>query len=176
MIINMRKVYNSKVFLGTSILGKIYKVNINYIKENRIEIKKVEKEIFINIPKKYQKNEKNKEIIDDCIKEIYEEIAKKELENIMEFVRYIYGFAPEEFKIKRLENDYYIYKNKTLTINPDIIQFNKDIIYSTIIKAFCKIKYREGSKNYKENIEKGMREYEKLKNNEKIMKKLKKVS
>lgn len=176
MIVNMKKTYNSKSFLGTSILGKIYKVNINYIKENKIEIKKLEKEITINLPKKYQKSEKNKEIIDDCIKEIYEEIARKELENMMEFMRYIYGFAPEEFKIKRLENKYCMYIRNTLIINPDIIRFNKDIIYSTVIQAFCKIKYREGSNNYKKSIERGIKEYEKLKNTEEIEEKMKKVS
>ena len=54
--------------------------------------------------------------------------------------------------------------NKTLVINPDIAAFSKEIINTTIIKAFCKVKYREGSKKYEKAIEKGLDLYELYKN------------
>lgn len=78
----------------------------------------------------------------------------------MEFARHVFGVAPEDYKIKRINEGYYKYSNKILTINPDIAAFSRKIIYTTIIKAFCKVKYREGSKNYEKAIEKGIREYE----------------
>ena len=65
----------------------------------------------------------------------------------------------EDFKIKRLSNEYYKYSNKTLTINPDIVQFSEEMIYTTILRAFCKIKYRAGSKNYLNAMEIALKEY-----------------
>ena len=66
----------------------------------------------------------------------------------------------------------FIFFDKKITINPDIAAFSREVIYTTVIKAFCKVKYREGSKNYENEIEKGLREYE-LYNNREIISKRK---
>ena len=162
MILNFARKFIQKSYFSVSLLGKSLKLNINYSKVNNPEVNKFENEINISIPIRY-KHSDNMDIINLCIQKLYHEIAISELENAMEFARHIYGFAPEEFKIKRLTNDYIKYANKTLTIDPDIVQFSEEIIYTTIIKTFCKIKYRNGSKNYLNSLEFGLKEYERYK-------------
>ena len=50
-------------------------------------------------------------------------------------------------------------KNK-LFINPDIIKYNRSVINTTIIQAFCKIKYRTNSNSYKKLLNEALSKYE----------------
>lgn len=165
MIINMKRTFIHKTYFTVSILGKAYKLNINYAKRENVKVERLANEVNIILPNIY-KNSNNEEIINMCIQKIYNEVAGRELENAMEFARHVLGFAPEDYKIKRINEGYYKYSNKILTINPDIAAFSREVIYTSLIKAFCKVKYREGSKNYEKAIEKGLREYEIYKNEE----------
>ena len=163
MIINMKRTFIHKTYFTVSILGKAYKLNIKYEKRENVKVERLENEINIILPNIY-KNSNNEEIINMCIQKIYNEVAGREVENAMEFARHVFGFAPEDYKIKRINEGYYKYSNKILTINPDIAAFSREVIYTSLIKVFCKVKYREGSKNYEKAIEKGIREYEIYKN------------
>ena len=163
MIINMKRTFIHKTYFTVSILGKAYKLNINYAKRENVKIERLENEINIILPNIY-KNSNNEEIINMCVQKIYDEVAGREVENAMEFARYVFGFAPEDYKIKRINDGYYKYSNKILTINPDIAAFSREVIYTSLIKEFCNTKYRKGSKNYEKAIEKGIREYEIYKN------------
>ena len=71
------------------------------------------------------------------------------------------GFAPEDYQIKRLK-DSFIKNNrdKTIIINPDIVKYNKKIIETSLIQAFCKTKYREDTKLYKNLLQKSLEKYE----------------
>ena len=94
--------------------------------------------------------------------------AKTDLEYSLELVRHILKFAPEDYKIERLSNEYYkISRTKTLIINPDIVQYSKEIINTTLIQAFCKIKFKSNTKAYKENIKSALYYYEEYKNSHK---------
>ena len=159
MLENIKETFLPKTYFSISILGRNYKLNIKYEKIKDIVIEKLENEINIELPKEYKK-ENNMEIINICIQKIYDEVARVELEYAMEFARHIYNFAPEDYEIKRLKNSYFKYTNGILILNPDIVEYNKEIIYSSIIKAFCSIKHRKGSKNYQSALEKGIKEYE----------------
>ena len=163
MILNFKKIFIQKSYFSIGLLGKNLKLNISYSNVNDAEVSKSENEINIILPMQY-KHSDNMNIVNLCIQKLYNEVAIFELEYAMEFARHIFGFAPEDFKIKRLANDYYKYTNKTLIVNPDIVQFSEEIIYTTIIKAFCKIKHRNGSKKYLDSLEFGLKEYEKYKN------------
>ena len=89
-------------------------------------------------------------------------LANTELEYSLELARYIFKFAPEDYKIERLNDVFYkTIKNKVLIINPDIMQYSRDIINTTILQAFCKMKYKVNSKAYKEALENAMNKYEK---------------
>jgi len=163
MILNFKKIFIQKSYFSICLLGKNLKLNIDYSNVKDAEVNKFENEINIILPMHY-KHSDNMNIINLCIQKLYNEVAILELEYAMEFARHILGFAPEDFKIIRLANDYYKYANKTLTVNPDIVQFSEEIIFTTIIKAFCKIKYRYGSKKYLDFLDRGLKEYEKYKN------------
>lgn len=172
MIINLKRNFKHKTYLTIGILGKGYRLNIKYDKNENIKIKRLENEVNIILPNIYR-DSNNEDMVNLCIQKIYNEIAGREVDNAMEFARFVFGFAPEDYKIKRISDGYYKYSNKILIINPDIAAYSKEVIYTTVIKAFCKVKYREGSNNYKTAIEKGLKEFELYKNTHKYL--LKKV-
>lgn len=174
MIISMKRSFIHKTYFTVSVLGKAYKLNIKYAKREIVKVERLENEINIILPNIY-KNSNNEEIINICIQKIYNEVAEREIENAMEFARYVFRFSPEDYIIKRMRDEYYKYSNKIITINPDIVAFSREVIYTCIIKAFCKVKYREGSKNYEKAIEKGLREYEIYKKENKEVKLWRKV-
>lgn len=163
MIINFKKVFMQNSYLSVSVLGRSFKLNIQFSNVNIIELNKSENEIIITLPKRY-KNSDNMDIINLSIQKLYNKIATEEVEYAMEFARHIFRFAPEDYKIKRLNNSYYKCSNKIITINPDIVQFSREVIYTTILRAFCKIQYKANSKNYKDALEYGLKEYNIYKN------------
>ena len=165
MVLDFKNLFIQKTYFSVSLLGKNLKLNVDYSKVNNVEVDLLENDINIVLPIKY-KNSDNINIINLCIQKLYTDVANYELEFAMEFARHTFGFAPEEFKIKRLEDSYYKYSAKTLIINPDIVQFSEEVIYTTVIKAFCNIKHRCGSKQYLIALERGLNEYAKYKNNE----------
>ncbi len=162
-LLKFENTFIQKSYLTISILGKSYKLNIKYIYSNNIELIKENNSFKLLLPKKYIKTD-NIEIINFVIQKLYSKIAPKEVEDCIELVRYIVKFAPEDYSIKRLNNSFYkINKNKILIINPDIVQFNKDIIINTLIQAFCKIKYKSNTKSYKTNLINFLKKYEEYK-------------
>ena len=159
-ILKFENKFIQKSYLTVSILGKSYKLNIKYVSSNIVELVKQDNFFDLYLPKKYLKTD-NIEIINQVIQKLYSEIAPKEIENSLEFVRHILKFAPEDYRIERLQNEYYkTAKNKVLIINPDIVQYSKEVINTTLIQAFCKLKYRVNSNSYKTNLMNYMQRYE----------------
>lgn len=162
-ILNFEKKFISKSYLTISVLGNSYKLNIKYSASKVVELIKKDNDFELILPKKY-KNMDNLEIVNQTIKKLYSEIAPKELEYSLELVRHIVKFAPEDYSIERLKNCYYKVVNKNcLIINPDIVQYNREIINTTLIQAFCKMKFKVNSKAYKENLCRAMNCYENYK-------------
>lgn len=162
-ILKFENKFISKSYLTISILGKSHKLNIKYTSSNIIELLKKDDLCFeLTLPKKY-KNRDNIDIINQVIGKLYSEIAPPKIETSLELIRYILKFAPEDYKIERLKDSFYKIKNKVLYINPDIIQYNTEIINTTLIQAFCKIKYKTNSKAYKEYISNSLEKYENYK-------------
>lgn len=162
--LNYEKNFISKSYLTISVLGKNYKLNIKYSNLKIIKLIKNDVNFDLILPKQY-KNIDNLDVINQTIQKLYSEIAPKELEYSLEFVRHIVNFAPEDYRIERLQNCYYkIVKKNFLIINPDIMQYGREIINSTLIQAFCKMKFKPNSKSYKENLSKFMNSYENYKN------------
>lgn len=141
------------------LLGEDCKVIINYknLKKPTLEVEG--KNIKICLPNKYKKLNRN-EILEKLIEKLYDVIAEKELELIMEKVRKTLGFAPEDYQIKRLENKMAecITDDGIIIINPDIMQYNKKTIEYILIHEFCHLKYKTHSKKFNELIDKNIRE------------------
>lgn len=175
-IINFSKQTLNKSYLSIGVLGKSLKLNIKYIKNNTgIELIKKDLEIDLLLPIKY-KNLNNMGIINSAIMKLYSKIAYTEIENSLELARHIFKFAPEDYKIEKLNGVFYkIQKNKVLVISPDIMQFNQNIINTTILQAFCKMKYKANSKAYKDALENALNEFEKYKKKTTTSKKALKV-
>src|SRR5699024_3953010 len=83
------------------ILGRTYEVQVNYkiIKMPTLDIEG--RNIKITLPIKYKKLE-NKETIQALIQKMYQMIAEKEIETIMEKTRVMTGLAPEDYQIQEL--------------------------------------------------------------------------
>lgn len=162
-IINFKEKTINKAYLAVSVLGNSLKLNIKYTNKNNIELNQKETEIDLILPKEYKNND-NTRIINMSIEKLYNKIAETEIEYAMEIARHILGFAPEDYSLKRLDNEYYKCYKKQIIINPDIVRFNREIIDTTVIQAFCKIKYKPNSIAYKKLLNLAIEEYELYKN------------
>jgi len=143
------------------IFGNKYKMHIKY-KNTKVPELNLEKEtINIILPNKYKKVNKD-QIINLLIDNMYNKIAKIEIESIMEKVRIMLGFAPENYEIKKMNDELAkCLKNKEIIINPDIVKFNKEIVEYIIIHQFCHLKYKTHSKRFIELLEKYVPNYKK---------------
>ena len=153
------------------LLGEECRVKINY-KNLKKPILSVEgKDIKICLPNKYKKLNRD-EILVKLIEKLYDVVANKEIEIIMEKVRKILGFAPEDYTIKRLNNKMADCVTETgiITINPDIVKYDKETIEYILIHEFCHLKYKTHSRKFGEMIKENIKDYKKY---EKISKKIK---
>lgn len=153
------------------LLGENCKVIINYknLKKPTLEVEG--KNIKICLPNKYKKLNRD-EILEKLIEKLYDVVANKEIEIIMEKVRKSLGFAPEDYTIKRLKNKMAdcITDNSFIVVNPDIVQYDRNTIEYILIHEFCHLKYKTHSKKFNEMID------EKVKNKKlynKILKEIK---
>lgn len=157
MMINKSKLY--KTYLTVAILGKAFKLNVEYKRISEIKLDVSENKLNLFLPLN-RKNLNNDSIINTAIKQLYEKLAEEKIEYYMESVRYLLGFSPDDYRIARLDNMIYRCVGKNIIINPDIIQYSEGVIYTTIIQAFCKAKYRFNTSNYKTAIASAMKKYE----------------
>ena len=158
-VLKFKKVVNNQTYLTVSVLGNSLKLNVKYTNTSSIELNKKQNEIDLFLPKFY-KNIDNIDVINMAIQKLYSTIAETEIEYAMEVARHILKFAPEDYSIKRLNNEFYKCTKNKIIINPDIVKFNREIINTTIIQAFCKIKYKSNSIAYKQLLNNAINEYE----------------
>ena len=151
---NKRKFNNKIIYM----LGKQYNLVINYTNINVPEVNMEKEKIEILLPNKYKKID-NTEILKLIINKIYDTMAEQEIEMAMEKARVLLGFAPEDYKIEKMEKTLAKCENKIITINPDIIFFDRKIIEYVIIHEYCHLKYKTHSKRFEETIEKYVKNY-----------------
>jgi predicted metal-dependent hydrolase len=148
------------------LLGEDCKVIINYKNLKKPTLTVEGKNIKISLPNKYKKLNRD-EILERLIEKLYDVVAEQELESIMEKVRKTLGFAPEDYKIKRLNNKMAecIIEEKIIIINPDIVKFDKETIEYILLHEFCHLKYKthcdKFNKIIKENIV-NLKKYERI--------------
>lgn len=143
------------------ILGENCEMKIRYknIKFPNVNIE--DKVIKVELPNKYKKVNNN-ELLELLSQKIYNVIAEREIERAMEKTRKLLGYAPEDYKIERMKN--IIGKcdsNKTITINPDIVKYKKEIIDYIVLHEFIHLKYKTHSKRFYENLKEYCKDYEK---------------
>lgn len=136
------------------LLGEDCKVTVNYKNLKKPTLTVEGKDIKICLPNKYKKLNKD-EILAKLIEKLYELVAQKEIEVIMEKVRKQLGFAPEDYKLKRMNNVMAdcITDESLIIVNPDIVKYDKETIEYILIHQFCHLKYKTHSKKFNEIID-----------------------
>lgn len=135
------------------LLGEDCKVIINYKNLKKPTLTVEGKDIKICLPNKYKKLNRE-EILVKLIEKLYDLVAEKEIEPIMEKVRKQLGFAPEDYEIKRINNKMAdcVTEKGVIVINPDIVKFDKQTIEYILIHEFAHLKYKTHSKKFNDMI------------------------
>lgn len=141
------------------VLGIDYRVKITYKNIRITELDIEGKTIKISLPNRYKKMS-NTEILDLAIEKMYEQIAKVEIERAMEKTRIMLGFAPEEYEIRKIKKLGKCEDNK-ITINPEIVKYNRKIIDYVVLNQYCHLKYKTYSKGFFNMLEKYCPDYQK---------------
>ena len=141
------------------VLGIDYRVKITYKNIKIAELDVENTTIKISLPNKYKKQE-NKTILDLAIEKMYEQIAKVEIENAIEKMRIILGFAPEDFEIRKMENKLGKCENQKITINPEIVKYPREMIEYVVLHQYCHLKYKNHCKSFYELLAKYQPNYE----------------
>lgn len=129
------------------VLGTDYKVKIVYKNIRIAQLDIEDKLIKISLPNKYKKENKEK-ILDMAIDKMYEQIAKVEVERAMEKTRILLGFAPEDYEIKKIKNGLGKCEDNKITINPEIVKYEREIIDYIVLHQYCHLKYKTHSKGF----------------------------
>lgn len=153
---------NNPNIQSVKIFGKNYDVKVAYKNIKTPELNLKENYIIeILLPNKYKKIG-NEEILQMSIEKMYEQIANSELEAIMEKVRLMLGIAPEEYVIAKIKGTLGKCKDgKTIIINPQLMQYKREIIEYIVIHEFCHLKYKTHCKKFYEILQKYVPEYKK---------------
>ena len=134
--VKARAVVNSSIERHpVPVLGVDYKVKIVYKNIKITELDVENKTIKISLPNKYKKMS-NKEILDLAIEKMYEQIANVEIERAME-------------------------KTRIITINTEIVKYNRKVIDYVVLHQYCHLKYKTHSKRFFEMLEKYQPDYKK---------------
>ena len=159
---NMVKVKNNVKIIErhpVEVLGNDYRVKIIYKNVKVAEVDVEEDTIKIILQNKY-KRVNNNQMLDFAIQKMYDAIAKVEIERAMEKTRLMLGYAPEDYKIERI-NQFGKCEENVITINPDIVMFNREIIDYIVLKQYLHLKYKTECKGYIKLLKKYCENYEK---------------
>ena len=159
MVKVMREKTKENIRKSVKIFGVNYKLDITYkyVKIPKLNVE--EKIIKIVLPAKYKKVN-NETILKILIEKMYEAIAEKELESIMEKVRLTLRFAPEEVEIARIDKTLGKCLEDRIIINPDIVMYRKETIEYIIFHEFCHLKFKKHSKKFYDMLKTYIPNYE----------------
>lgn len=159
-ILKANKKIESIIKQNVMILGKYYNLKISYKNIKVAELNLEENDIHVYLPNKYKRID-NKCILNVALEKMYNEIAKQELEQIMEKTRLMLGFAPEDYEIKTMKTTLAkCTKDKKIIIDPKIVKYDRKTIETIILHEYCHLKYRPNSKGFIATIKKYMPNYE----------------
>ena len=158
--INIVKVEYVKIG-RVAILGNKFDLKVGYKNIKTVELNFESNQVKIILPLKYKNNEINK-TVNVVLNKMYEKIAQKEIEAIMERIRIKLKFAPEDYKIAKMKKFMAkCTKDKEIIVNPYIVKYDRETIEYRILHEYCHLKYKTHSKGFWELIKKSMPHYEK---------------
>ena len=142
------------------LLGTDYKVKIIYKNVKCAELDVEDKLIKISLPNKYKKAN-NEKILDMAIDKMYEQIAKVEVERAMEKTRILLGFAPEDYEIRKMNEELGRCEENKIKINPEIVKYDREVIDYIVLHEYCHLKYKSHCKSFIKMLEKYEPNYKK---------------
>ena len=152
------------------VLGTDYKVKIIYKNIKVAELDVEDKIIKISLPNKYKKAN-NERILDIAIDKMYEQIAKVEVERAMEKTRILLGFAPEDYEIRKMSEEFGRCEENKITITKDKEEKEQLIVKSSdkysavidyiVLHEYCHLKYKSHCKSFIKMLEKYEPNYKK---------------
>ena len=143
------------------VLGNDYRVKIVY-KNVKIAMLDVEDDtIKLTLQNKYKKMN-NTQMLDLAIEKMYESIAKVEIERAMEKTRILLGFAPEDYEIRKMSDQFGRCEENKITINPEIVKYDREIIDYIVLHEYCHLKYKSHCKSFIKMLEKYEPNYKKF--------------
>ena len=143
------------------VLGTDYKVKIIYKNIKVAELDVEDKIIKISLPNKYKKAN-NERILDIAIDKMYEQIARVEIERAMEKTRILLGFAPEDYEIRKMSDEFGRCEENKKTINPEIVKYDREVIDYIVLHEYCHLKYKSHCKSFIKMLEKYEPNYKKF--------------
>lgn len=156
----MKTVYTKATDI--TILGQIFELKVAYKNVKVAELNFENREVKVVLPLKY-KNKDIRKILNVILNKMYEQIAKKEVEAIMEKIRSKLKFAPEDYKIAIMKNIMAkCNSSREIIVNPYIMRYDKQTVEYMILHEYCHLKYKTHSKGFWELIKKAMPQYEKF--------------
>ena len=154
---------NKKEYIKVSevtILGQKCELKVAYKNVKTAEVNFEYREIKVALPLKY-KNKDITKILNVILNKMYEQIAKKEVEAIMEKIRSKLKFAPEDYQIAFIKNTMAKCNNsREIIVNPYIMRYDIATVEYIILHEYCHLKYKTHSKGFWELIKKAMPQYE----------------
>ena len=148
-------------FTQIKLFGENYQISVTY-KNIKIPSLKIEKQIIkIERPNKYKKIG-YQEITKMLVDKMYQMVAEREIENIMEKIRVMLDFAPEDYEINVMERNLAkCIEQKKIIFNPKIVKYSKETIEYIVLHEFCHLRYKKHTTSFYQMIEKYMPNYEK---------------
>lgn len=142
------------------VFGEDYDLKISYKLIKNPELYLENKTIKIELPSKYKNSENNK-IIDLILEKFYKKLAEKEIEQVMEKTRKELGFAPDDYKILKMDKTLgkYDSNGEIIFINPEIVKFDKKVLEYVVLHEFCHLKYKTHCKSFYKLLSKNMKDY-----------------
>lgn len=156
-LLNRKNKIEKELEKSVKIFGKTISVNVIYSKIKNPELDLVGNIINVYLPNKYKRTG-NVAIVKLAIEKMYQEIARVEIENVMEETRIkMNGLAPENYIIRKIPNKLAKTINmRTIIINPEIVKYDKKVLKYVVLHEFCHLKYKNHSKRFFEMMEKYM--------------------
>lgn len=140
------------------VLGKNYDLVVIYKNEKLPSLNIENNQIKVILPKEFKKIE-NIEIVSILMNKMYDKIAEKEIERSMEKTRILLGIAPEDYEIKRINNIMAKCIKGKITVNPNIVIYDRETIDYIILHEFCHLKYKNHTKSFYNMIKNYMPNY-----------------
>ena len=160
----INKLKENKIKGGSKIyiLGKPYVLKIYFIKEAEENIQISEGNLQIILPQS-RNNKNNNEIINELISSLYKKIAEKEVSMAMSLITRFVGIKPNKYRVKKLKTAWgTCTSNKNITINSELMKFDREVIQYVVLHEICHLKYMNHSNEFWNMVEKYMANYKEV--------------